>query len=202
MRELYRMVIVMTLLSALSGGLLAGVRMATSARIEEQKLEFVKGPAIKRLLAGAQKDPIAARFAVKDGGAETLVFPGLKGSKPFAVALESFGKGYGKTPLGVMVAINTDSDAIAGIAVTTHSETPGLGARAQSDPSFAKGFAGLSAKEPVHVKADGGKVDALSGASITSRGVCAAVTRACEFYEKHRDEIVKKAAAAASSGKP
>lgn len=197
MRKLMKMVLVMAILAAASGGLLAGVRGAVKERIKDQELAFLKGPAIKELMKGAQGDPVNSRFNLKGAGdEETVVFVGVFDGKPKAVALEASGKGFGKTPISVLTAINLDDDTIRGIAVTTHSETPGLGARAKTDPSFAKGFAGLSALEPLKVKADGGKVDALSGATITSRGVCAAVTAACEIYKKQKAEIIKQAESA------
>ena len=196
MRNLIKMVVVMTILSALSGGLLAGVRGAVRERIKGQELAFLKGPAIKELMKGAQGDPVESRFTLKGKDSETVVFVGVFDGAPKAVALEASGKGYGKTPVSVLTAINLDDDTIRGVAVTTHSETPGLGARAKTDPSFAKGFAGLSALEPVKVKAEGGKIDALSGATITSKGVCMAVTRACELYRSQKAEIVKQAQSA------
>jgi electron transport complex protein RnfG len=49
--------------------------------------------------------------------------------------------------------------------------------------------------EPVKVKVDGGKVDAISGASVTSRGICAAVTDSEGFYSKMKPQILEKAQA-------
>jgi Na+-translocating ferredoxin:NAD+ oxidoreductase subunit G len=46
MNEMIKMVVVLTVLAALSGGLLAAVRTGTSEQIESQQLQFVKGPAI------------------------------------------------------------------------------------------------------------------------------------------------------------
>jgi electron transport complex protein RnfG len=50
-------------------------------------------------------------------------------------------------------------------------------------------------KEPVKVKGDGGKVDAISGATVTSRGVCAAITDSEGFYSKMKPQILEKAKA-------
>ena len=46
MREIIKMVVVLTVLSAASGGLLAAVENGTKERIEIQELTFVKGPAV------------------------------------------------------------------------------------------------------------------------------------------------------------
>jgi electron transport complex protein RnfG len=67
-----------------------------------------------------------------------------------------------------------------------------MGSRAKTDPSFSAQFKGMPLKDSYRVKADGGDVDALSGATITSRGVCGAVTNAVKLYEHLKDQIIKK----------
>lgn len=193
MREMIKMVVVVTLLAAASGVLLAGVRNGTAARIEQQELFYVKGPAILNILKGCENDPITDRFKLKDGELDRSFFVGEFGGKPDVVAFETSAGGFGG-PIGVMVAINLNDDKIVGVGVTTHSETPGLGARAKDDPSFAKGFVGNTILEPLKVRADGGQVDALAGATVTSRAVCAAVTSAGEIYKKLKSEIQKEVA--------
>ena len=42
------------------------------------------------------------------------------------------------------------------------------------------------------VKGDGGKVDALSGATVTSRGVAVAVTEAAKIYGKLKPQLAEK----------
>jgi len=192
MREMIQMVVVLTVLSFVSGGLLAYVKDGTKDKIEVQQLTFVKGPAIKAILKGAANDPIKDRFKLKDGDTEQSFFVGVFDGKPDTVAFESSGKGYGGE-IGVMVGVNLKDDKIVGVGVTTHSETPGVGARAKTDPAFVAQFPGMSIEETFKVKADGGQVDALSGATITSRGVSAALTDAGKIYEKLKPQIADKA---------
>lgn len=185
------MVVVLTVLSTFAGGLLSGLRNATAARIEVQQLKFVKGPAIKLILKGASNDPIADRFTIKDGDTERKFFVGKFDGKANTVAFESFGKGYGGD-VGLMVGVNIEDDTIIGVGVTTHMETPGLGATAKDDPDFASQFKGFSIKEPLKVTTDGGKINALSGATITSRAVCVAATSAGSIYQKLKPQLVEK----------
>jgi len=191
MGELIKMVVVLTVLAVLSGGMLSGLRNATAARIEVQQLKFVKGPAIKAILKGVSNDPIKDRFAIKDGETERKVFVGKFDDKANTVVLESFGKGYGGD-IGLMVAINVEDDTIVGAGVTTHSETPGLGATAKDDPGFVSQFKGLPIEETFKVTNDGGKVNAMSGATITSRAVCAAATEAGSIYQKLKPQLSEK----------
>jgi len=191
MREIVMMVVVLTVLSVFSGGMLSGLRNATAARIEVQQLKFVKGPAIKTILEGVSNDPIADRFAIQDGDMERKIFVGKFDDKANTVVLESFGKGYGGD-IGLMVAVNIENDTIVGAAVTTHSETPGLGATAKDDPGFASQFKGLSINEIFKVTNDGGKVNAISGATITSRAVCAAASEAGTIYQRLKPQLTEK----------
>ncbi|NNL43197.1 MAG: RnfABCDGE type electron transport complex subunit G [Desulfobacterales bacterium] len=191
MREMIKMVVVLTVLCTFSGGLLAAIRSGTKDKIEYQQLKFVKGPAIKSILEGASNDPIVDRFKLKDGKIERSFYVGVFDGKASAVAFESFGKGFGGD-IGLMVAVNLDDDNIIGVGVTTHSETPGIGSRAKTDPGFAAQFRGLSINDAFKVKPDGGQVDTVSGATITSRGIAVAATEAGNVYKKLKPEIAKK----------
>lgn len=191
MREMVRLLVVIAVFSAFSGALLAAIESGTRERIEYQQLKFVKGPAIKRILEGCTNDPLEDRFKLPDGDVERNFFVGVFDGKPRAVALESSGKGYGGD-IGVIVAVNLENDQIVGVGVTTHSETPGVGSQAKDDPSFSEQFKGLSVKDPFRVKADGGQIDAVSGATISSRGVCGAVSTSADIYMRLKDDIIEK----------
>ncbi|MBM3709310.1 MAG: FMN-binding protein [Actinobacteria bacterium] len=69
---------------------------------------------------------------------------------------------------------------IKGISILSNTETPGLGTRI-TEISFTDQFKGLGL-EDISLSKDGGKIDAITGATISSRAVTNAV----------RDEIEKK----------
>lgn len=192
MREMIKMVVVLTILSTFSGGLLAALRIGTKDKIEYQQLQFVKGPAIRAILSGSSNDPIVDRFKIKDGDVERNFFIGVFDGKPDTVAFECSGKGFGGD-IGLMVGVNLTEDKIVGVGVTTHSETPGVGSRTKDDPSFAGQFKGQSIATAVNVRADGGQIDAITGATVSSRGVCAGVTSAGEIYQRLKPQLVEKA---------
>lgn len=192
MGEIIRMIVVLTVLSAFSGGLLAALRDGTQERIDYQQLTFVKGPAIRQILEGSSNDPIVDRFKVKAGEKEKAFFVGVIDGKANTVAFESSAKGFGGE-IGVMVGVNLETDKIVGVGVTTHSETPGLGSRAKDDPAFAGQFKGMELKETFKVKPDGGQVDAITGATVTSRGVSAALSDAAKAYQELKPQIAEEA---------
>ena len=191
MREMLRLFIAVVVFSCLSGGVLAAIQNLTRERIEYQQLKFVKGPTIKKIMEGCSNDPLVDRIKIADQEKELQFFLGEFDGKKNTVAFETFGKGFGGV-MGVIVGVNVDNDEIVGVGVTTHSETPGVGSRTKTDPEFAAQFKGLSLLDPFKVKADGGQIDALSGATISSRGVCGALVRAGEIYKRLKPEIMKK----------
>lgn len=192
MREMIKMIVVLTVLSSFSGGLLAAIKNGTKDRIEYQQLKFVKGPAIIAILEGSSNDPIVDRFKIQDqDGVETSFFIGVFNGQANTVAFESSGKGFGGD-IGLMVGVNTQDDKIVGVGVTTHSETPGVGSKAKTDPAFVAQFKGLTLVDTFKVKADGGQVDALSGATVTSRGVSMALTDAGKLYQQLKPQIEEK----------
>jgi electron transport complex protein RnfG len=81
------------------------------------------------------------------------------------------GRGYGGE-INILVGINTDY-AIKKITIIANTETPGLGTKI-SENFFIDQFAGLSSHE-ISLAKDGGKIDAITGATISSRAVVDAV---------------------------
>lgn len=69
--------------------------------------------------------------------------------------------------VSTMVGVDAEG-VITGLRVLSHSETPGLGALS-TDPSFYEQFAGMSGD--IKVTKDGGNVQAITSATITSRAV-------------------------------
>jgi electron transport complex protein RnfG len=191
MREMIKMVVVLLVLSGVSGGVLAALHNGTEERIQKQLLEYVIGPALREALQGASNDPIQDRFTLKEGETERRFFVGVYEGKANTVAMETEGKGYGDV-FGLLVAINTETDQLVGVEVTNHKETPGLGARAKDDPGFTAQFEGQDTDQTFKVLTDNGQINAISGATITSRGVCAAVTRACEQYGQIKPQVTEK----------
>ena len=78
--------------------------------------------------------------------------------------------------LTVMVGVGADGTC-TGVSITGHSETSGLGANA-TDATWREQFKGATGD--VKVTKDNGTIDALTGATITSRAVCSGVTAALE----------------------
>jgi H+/Na+-translocating ferredoxin:NAD+ oxidoreductase subunit G len=93
--------------------------------------------------------------------------------------------------IDIIVGVNRNG-SIAGVRVLSHKETPGLGDKVDLRKSeWILGFNGRSLSNPVRdgwaVKKDKGEFDQFTGATITPRAVVAAVLRALQFAQDHRE---------------
>lgn len=191
MGEMIKMVVVLTVLSVVSGGGLKWVEEFAKPLIENQEMELVKGPAIRQILQEASNDPVSDRFKIEEGATEHNVFVGVFDGKPNTVALETQVSGFADK-VGLVVAINVDENTLTGIGVTTHKETPGLGGNAKADPKFTAQFKGKSIEKEIKVTSDGGEINALSGATITSRAICKGTMQAIDTYNSLKPQMLEK----------
>lgn len=93
------------------------------------------------------------------------------GDKTIGYAFLAVGKGYGGK-INILVALE-DENTIKGIAILSHLETPGLGARV-AKPAFTDRFAGKKIQD-IKLKSKGGQIDGITGSTISSRAVIDAV---------------------------
>lgn len=91
-----------------------------------------------------------------------------------AYAVKSTTIGFGG-PLSVMVGVLPDG-TVYNTSVLSHSETPGLGAKCQTDETFLGQWKGYNGN--FKVTKDGGDVDAITASTITSRAYTLAVANA------------------------
>ena len=146
-------------------------------------VNMITAPAIAELNA---KNTQAAIEAVLPGGGELVEdFPETAlVSKVYAsdtgYAVEVTPGGFDNT-ITMMVGVDKAGNVL-GIDVVSHTETAGLGAVADAGTpagiAFREQFIGTSGS--VSVTKDGGELDAITGATITSRAICAGVNAALE----------------------
>ena len=91
-------------------------------------------------------------------------------------------EGYGGD-IKITVGITADG-TVNGVSILSISETAGLGMKAK-EPAFYEQYQGKQAEKFVVSKdgGDGEPIDALSGATITSRAVTGAVNAALSYYQ-------------------
>ena len=129
---------------------------------------------------------------VKDGF--EMAYTVLRGGEPLGYAVKQTVQGYGG-PIELIVGMRTDR-TLAGIHVggADFNETEGLGAKAK-EPAFTDQFAGKSV--PLTLGQD---IDAIAGATVTSRAIVDGVNQAAERLHAHLDAGQTGAPTAAPSG--
>ncbi len=126
------------------------------------------------------------------------VFIATKNKQPIAALIQtSTFKGY-SGEIKLLVGIYTDGK-IAGVRINSHTETPGLGDKIQTNKSdWIYSFDGKRYQESTAskwaVKKDGGSFDAFTGATITPRAVVHAVKDTLIYFQKNKAQLFNTAA--------
>ena len=116
-------------------------------------------------------DPIAATAEKAREAAKAAVLCGEEGY----TAEGRSGEGYGGD-IVLMVGFKKDKKTVISYKVLQASETPGLGMKLKT-PEFSGQFSGKDGSA-LKVKKDGGDIEAITSATITSRAVCKAIADA------------------------
>ena len=117
------------------------------------------------------RDPIKATAEKNREAAKAAVLCGQEGYTAEGTCKDGYGGG-----ITLMVGFKTDKKTVISYKVLAASETPGLGMKLKT-PEFAGQFAGKDGSS-LKVKKDGGEIEAITSATITSRAVCRAIADA------------------------
>jgi electron transport complex protein RnfG len=186
---LKNMVLSLTLISLGASAGLGFVYEMTKAPIEISALNK-KLDAIKQVVPEFTNNPNDEMFMLPTGEGDSLeVYPAKNGEEVVGYAVRSFTNNGFSGYIGFMVGFTPDG-TIYNINVLEHKETPGLGTKMVPDgtpekPEFKDQFKGKNPAEfALKVKKDGGPVDAITAATISSRAFCDGVQRAYNAFEK------------------
>ena|SRR4030042_2983653 len=124
----------------------------------------------------------------KDG---VKIYYPYKQNQIVGFAIKTFtNKGFGGK-IELMAGFLPDG-TIYNITVLQHKETPGLGTK-MTDEKFKSQFLGKNPENYyLKVKKDGGKVDAITAATVSSRAYCDAIQRAYNTLTQINDSVTSK----------
>jgi len=175
------MVIVLFLVTFIASATLGGIYELTKGPIELAK-QAKKESSIKQVLP--EFDKLKSYKIKPEDGTDSLEFnDAYLNNELIGTAIETYtDKGFSGR-VKIMVGLLPDG-SIYNTAVVEHKETPGLGDKMDASKSdFSEQFKGkMPTKENLTVKKDGGNVDAITAATISSRAFCDAVERASKAY--------------------
>lgn len=190
------MVICLTLICVVCSALLAGVYALTKAPIEKANADKLTG-AISEVLP-----PFETLSAEKTAGlsGKTYFYYEVADSAGTVLgyAVKAAVGGFGG-PVNLMVGVLADG-TVYNTKVLSHSETPGLGAKC-TEPAFADQFKNLDPSvTKLSVTKDGGDIDAITAATITSRAYVETVALAVEVANVIMDGGESAETAASNNG--
>jgi len=162
-----RLALTLLAITAVVAAALAGVNSITAPAIAELNAQKTQ-EAIELVLPGGGEQV--------DAPAVDLVSKVYAGDAGYAIEVTP--GGFDNT-ITMMVGVDTEGKVL-GISIIKHTETAGLGAVAAAGTPAGENFRGqfVGAEGSVAVTKDGGTMDAITGATITSRAICVGVNAA------------------------
>jgi electron transport complex protein RnfG len=183
---LINMILSLVLISMVMSAALAFVYLKTKGPIENAAKQK-EAEAIRQVLPEFDSDPVSGKTE-KNG---VFIYNMKKQDQTVGYAVKSYtDKGFGGH-VEIMAGFLPDG-SIYKVAVLGHKETPGLGTK-MTEPRFSNQFPGKNPAEfTLKVKKDGGQVDAITAATVSSRAYCDALQRAYDSMKLVNDSIAVK----------
>lgn len=174
------MVLVLFVVTFVASAAVGVVNTLTADKIAQAQQDK-QVEAIRQVVVPFDNDPLteADTVGTPDGG-ELVFFPATKNGEPVGTAVKTYSNNGFSGFISIMVGFNPDG-SIYNYSVLEHKETPGLGSK--MGEWFVKGAKGdITGKTPgtagLQVSKDGGDVDAITAATISSRAFLDAINRA------------------------
>jgi electron transport complex protein RnfG len=177
------MVLSLTLIALVSSALLGFVYEITKEPIALSNYNK-KLDAIKQVVPEFSNNPNEEMFRLPTGEGDSLdIYPAKKDDVIVGYAVNTnTSKGFSGN-ISLMAGFKPDG-TIINITVLEQKETPGLGTK-MAEPQFKDQFNDKNPGEfALQVKKDGGQVDAITAATISSRAFCDAIQRAYNTLQK------------------
>lgn len=170
-----RMILTLVVIAVCVAGIMSAVNSVTAPVIAEN--------AVKELNAALAEVIDADSFERVAESEKGELYSAKKGGEEVGACVVWFTPGYGGD-IKVLTGVSNSLE-VTGVRILEHSETPGLGANADN-ASFKEQFGGK--KKGIGVKKNSpgeNDIQAISGATITSRAVTEAVNMSLDEVEKY-----------------
>ena len=174
MGKIIKLGVTLGIFCVISAGMLAYVFMMTGPRIEANAKASFEG-SLREVLPGAESFK-----SVAAPGAKSEIYEGYAGGKVVGLAVKVAPRGYSGE---IVMLVGVDPELrVKGMKILSQRETPGLGTNVEK-PKFQRQFIGKGVKDTIEPKKD---IDAITGATISSRGVCEGVKTVLKDSEQYR----------------
>ncbi len=180
---LINMILSLVLISMTMSAALAIVYLKTKGPIETAAKQKEIN-AIRLVVPEFDSDPLA-NMTEQDG---VVIYQVSLQNQPAGFAIKSYTEKGFAGRIEIMAGFLPDG-TINKVVVLSHKETPGLGTK-MAEPLFSNQFNGKNpANFTLRVKKDGGDVDAITAATVSSRAYCDALQRAFDTFREIKDSL-------------
>lgn len=178
--SLFNMIAAMLTIAVASAASIGYVYQKTAEPIAVAKKQKTLN-AIKELVGNFDNNPFDEKTDLSDG--ENELYPAREDGIITAVAVKSSSNNGFGGKIELITGILTDG-TLAGCKIIEQNETPGLGSKV-TESKFSNQFVGLNTfTDKIDLNKDGGEIDAVTGATISSRAVVEAVKKAVNAYNR------------------
>ncbi len=183
---LLNMVVVLTAVSVIVGAALGYIYKITKEPIEQANIAAQEN-AIRMVAPEFDNSPSQESYEVTTAeGLTVTVFPATKGGEPVGAAVRATSQNGFSGEIAVMVGFDNEGN-ILNYSVLSHAETPGLGSKMNDWFRTDKNRQSVLGKNPgncnLTVTKDGGEIDAITAATISSRAFLETLRNAYEAYK-------------------
>lgn len=187
--NLVNMAVCLLVTCLVCSAILAGVYAVTAAPIAETNAKLLRASIGAVLPEGGE---LSDAQSLTVGGQPSEYYTLTEDGSVKAYAVKSTVVGFGG-PLTLMVGL-TPEGVVYNTSVLSHQETPGLGAKCNTDEKFMAQWKGFdTAQKILKVKKDGGDVDAITASTITSRAYATAIQNALDAIKGVASDAVSGA---------
>jgi len=193
--------LLLAVFAIIGAALLASTHLATRDRIADNQQARLIAALDAVLPAGSYQNVPAEDFlevtAIELSRTPVRIYRARNNKQAVATVIETTAPDGYNGQIKLLVGITTYG-TVSGVRVVNHRETPGLGDGIEHRRSpWIEQYNGRALGNPTvnkwAVQKDDGFVDALTGATITSRAVTAAVKRALLYFRSNQAELFKPA---------
>lgn len=180
---LFNMIFVLVIVASFAALILGLVYDLTKAPIQNAKNNKELEAISEVIYSGFDNNPFEERTTITIPNEKNKLdlFPARKDGKINSVAVKTYSNRAFGGKIEMIVGFFLDG-TISGYKIIDHKETPGLGTKVM-DKKFHDQFEGINpSKHIFKVKQDGGEIDAVTAATISSRAVVDAIQRAFDAY--------------------
>lgn len=186
-----RLSLTLMLVCGIAAGTLAATYSVTQPIVEKrEKEELVKKYEDLLKLFQTEGAELVENLEALEKGREVIegleaVFNVNKGDERLGVAIMTGANGYGG-PVKATIAIDDDGVIVGVNVLDISGETKGVGSKVVEEPGFIEQFIGKTVNDPIQINTD---IDAISGATISSRAVIQDVSDAAKVYREFAGDV-------------